>query len=554
MNENNKEHLKLEKKISCPKEIDEIFQLVYQDKMEDLISFIINEKNEIWNIKRGDNITILHSACVLDKPHIIETIIKQLKVRLNLISENSLTNEEKAKNEEIFKNYINAKTEADGLTALHFASFRGNIKIIKLLISNHADLKALSYNGLNMLHKAAQGNKPSAIIYFYKKYNMDLEAVENNKKLNALHLATISGMDNSVIFLLRLGINPNIQDNRGYTALHYAVKYKHTRIIKKLIQNGANKDIKESINNKTPSMMAKKNPEIIEIFRKKGICEKLFFKPDIYHKTFFSNQNMILFLVLHIIVIFLTFSILIPIFNNTRLSISYLVISLIVFLLFLLLSLSNPGIMKNVEYLNLLDIVENGEEAENFCPYCLIRHKFRSKHCLICQKCIEEFDHHCFWVGNCIGKNNFMLFFIFLIYVNLNTLFNTGITIFYLITEIVNPMNYKEKSFPGLFFGKDSFVYKKLTRIFIAVFDFVISLLFFIPLIDLFKTQLYNAIEKRRNRIEEEEYEKNMLIEKLKEDENNKIEIKENFDNEIWEDIRYRKESIDDKVDFKEGD
>lgn len=43
---------------------------------------------------------------------------------------------------------------------------------------------------------------------------MDLEAAENNKKLNALHLATISGMENSVIFLLSLGINPDIQEKK----------------------------------------------------------------------------------------------------------------------------------------------------------------------------------------------------------------------------------------------------------------------------------------------------------------------------------------------------
>ena len=490
---------------------------------------------------------MLHSACVLDKSYIIEIIIVEIKKRLHINEEDSLSNEEKSKNEQIFKDFINTKTESDGLTALHYAAFRGNMKIIKLLISNYADINALSNHGLNMIHKAAQGNKPSAIIFFNKKYNMDLNTTENNKNLNALHLATISGMDNSVIFLLSLGINPNIQDSKGYTALHYAVRYGHVRIIKKLLQKGADRNIKDNKSKKTPVMMAKNRPEIMEIFREKGNCEKLFFKPDITAKNFYSNQNMVLFLILHIIIICLTFFILMPYFNNTTFSIIYLIISFIIFFLYILLCFSNPGIMINKEYKDLLDIVEKGEEADNFCPYCLVKHKYRSKHCLVCEKCIEEFDHHCFWVGNCIGKNNYSLFFIFLIYVNLNTLFNFGIISYYLLKEIIYGYDKKEnQNFPGFYLGNsDSFIYNRYVRIIISIFIFVICILFFIPLIDLFKIQLSNAIERRRNRIDEEEYEKNRLTEKLdEEDENIKSDAKVKPENEVWKDIIYR-QSID---------
>ena len=124
-----------------------------------------------------------------------------------------------------------------------------------MLIENNAEVAAISYNGLNMLHKAAQGNQPSAIVYFNKKYNMNLESSDNDL-LNALHLASISGMDNSVIYLLSLGIIPNIEDINGNTALHYAVKYSHSLIVKKLLQNGANKNIINKIQKKTIVMLA----------------------------------------------------------------------------------------------------------------------------------------------------------------------------------------------------------------------------------------------------------------------------------------------------------
>jgi len=50
-----------------------------------------------------------------------------------------------------------------------------------------------------------------------------------------------------------------------------------------------------------------------------------------------------------------------------------------------------------------------------------------SMHCIICDICIEDFDHHCFWVNNCIGGNNLSTFIIFLLSVSLNLLLNMAI-------------------------------------------------------------------------------------------------------------------------------
>ena len=163
----------------CSPEIQNLFDLVNQEKIQELTSFILNEQNEVWNMKKGDDITILHNACVNDKFNLVKLIIDNTKKRLHLTPDSTLSSEEKSANEKIFKDFINAKTETEYLTALHYASFRGNIKIIKLLIENNAEVAAISYNGLNMLHKAAQGNQPSAIVYFNKKYNINLESSDN---------------------------------------------------------------------------------------------------------------------------------------------------------------------------------------------------------------------------------------------------------------------------------------------------------------------------------------------------------------------------------------
>jgi hypothetical protein len=60
--------------------------------------------------------------------------------------------------------------------------------------------------------------------------------------------------------------------------------------------------------------------------------------------------------------------------------------------------------------INATLFIENG-----FCLDCMIDIPLRTKHCATCNKCIATFDHHCYWVGNCIGENNKRYFLIFLL-------------------------------------------------------------------------------------------------------------------------------------------
>ncbi|KAI2842336.1 hypothetical protein CBS76997_10291 [Aspergillus niger] len=110
-----------------------------------------------------------------------------------------------------------------GLTPLALAANKGNPEVMSLLLSNGASPDLKGNAGRTPLMLGCQKGHD----YVMDGDTMLWAAIDSQKKV--------------VELLLEANCDPNLKDERGWTALHYAARYSHSEVIKLLLAKGADR-------------------------------------------------------------------------------------------------------------------------------------------------------------------------------------------------------------------------------------------------------------------------------------------------------------------------
>ena len=156
----------------------------------------------------------------------------------------------------------------------------------------------------------------------------------------------------------------------------------------------------------------------------------------------------------HMIYSFLLFSapyilmLIILILEKEHLSIIYPITITTVLYIIELISLilggcSDPGILTrqgkdfyyNTNRASLKYVINGHILTLNFCYNCSLYRPPRTSHCSLCDNCVERFDHHCLWLGTCVGKRNYRYFYFLTSCIVLTAIFQVGYSVNYIVIQ-----------------------------------------------------------------------------------------------------------------------
>lgn len=132
----------------------------------------------------------------------------------------------------------------------------GPVEIASLLVSYGADINAVDHHGKTPLHHAVAHSNNAVVEFLLKQKNIDMNHQASGHALvTPLHKAAYQGHSDIVKLLIDQGANPNIRNIFGRTAVHDAVLSKSAETLAMILQSKPNLDIVDN-DEQTPLFVA----------------------------------------------------------------------------------------------------------------------------------------------------------------------------------------------------------------------------------------------------------------------------------------------------------
>ena len=323
-----------------------------------------------------------------------------------------------------------------GITPLLCACIKGSKNAVDLLLDLGANINAIDIEGNNCLHYAVNSNNPNLLKKLLVR-GAD-KTVKNNKgqlpldiakENNCRTIAAILSAKNSFIQ------NP-CSDNHEITGLRS--RHNNITLFVLILFMGLGKWIYLS----RMYYVYEKNikldviPFIYEIERIKTLCYYGNYKnysnctinDELILKYYYETKSSRV-LIENVTQLFKEDT-----FGYTNLETIYWIgwgVSffelIILFFILKFMCFSSHIFIKKKSFKKQTSLIKLFESHKNICVKCRTEKDETTVHCIVCNGCVREFDHHCSWLNICISKKNLSWFrgflYLFCVYTVINIVF-----------------------------------------------------------------------------------------------------------------------------------